>query len=348
LASKKGFSSLKGFVNGVLRNIARDMDNITYPDEGTPEGLSVKFSCPLRLVDQLISEQGYDRAVKMLEASVEAADIYIRVNTGMITPEKLADELKASGLSCEKAPYLPYALRLKDVDSINRIPAFEKGLFIVQDLGSMLVTELSGIKKGDTVFDVCAAPGGKTLHALSKLDGTGHVYSFDISENKLLLIRDNISRAGFSNVDVTSADALVYNAEYEKKADVLIADLPCSGLGVLKRKNDIKYNMTPEKEASLASLQWEMLKNVSRYVKPGGIMVFSTCTVHRAENEENFARIRDELPFVPLPFYDDLPDELKCDTAKEGYIQLLPGVHECDGFFISRFLRKDDDDRTRS
>ena len=106
--------------------------------------------------------------------------------------------------------------------------------------------------------------------------------------------------------------------------------------------------MTPEKEASLASLQWEMLKNVSRYVKPGGIMVFSTCTVHRAEKEENYARIRYELPFVPLPFYDDLPDVLKCDTAKEGYIQLLPGVHECDGFFISRFLRKDDDDRTRS
>ena len=339
LAGKKGFSSLKGFVNGVLRNIAREIDDIGYPPEGTDEGMSVRYSCPLWLVRQFVSEQGRERTEKLLESSLKAADICIRVNTSRISVEGLKERLLAEGVRCGASSYLPYALKLEEIDSINRIPSFGEGLFGVQDVGSMLVTFLAGIKKGDTVFDVCAAPGGKSMHALDILSGTGHVYSFDISDNKLALIRDNADRAGYDNIDIINADALVHNDEYDEKADVLIADLPCSGLGVLRRKGDIKYNMTPDKEASLASLQWDMLKNVSRYVKPGGIMVFSTCTVHRAENEDNYRRIKDELPFEPLPFNDLLPDELKCDTAKEGYIQLVPGVDECDGFFISRFVK---------
>ncbi len=339
LAAKKGFGSLKGFVNGVLRNIARHIGDITYPDENTAEGISVRYSCPQWLVEQLIEEQGAETASSMLRASLETSDIFVRVNRSKITVEELMIKLKDEGISCERMPYHEGALRLENIDSIKRISSFGEGLFQVQDVGSMLVTELAEIQKGDTVFDVCAAPGGKSMHALDILGGSGHVYSFDITDHKLELIKENAARLGYDNIDIINADASCFDPAYEGKADVLIADLPCSGLGVLGRKNDIKYNMTPEKEASLTKLQREILKNVSRYLKSGGTLVFSTCTVHAEENTGNFRFICDELPFEPVSFYDKLPDVLKCETAREGYIQLIPGIHDCDGFFISKFVK---------
>ena len=339
LAVKKGFGNLKGFVNGVLRSIARDIDDIEYPAADTEEGLSIRYSCPLWLVKQLVAEQGGDRTRAMLEASLETPEICIRVNESRISVSELRSKLEAEGVKVEEIPYLNYALKLKDIDSLKRISFFDEGLFQVQDTGSMFVTELAGIKKGDIVFDVCAAPGGKSMHALDILGGSGHVYAFDITENKLDLIRENAERIGFSNIDIICADALKYNPEYEEKADVLIADLPCSGLGVMGRKNDIKHNMTPEKEASLAALQRDILRNVSRYVKPGGTLIFSTCTVHKAENEDNAGWISDELPFKPVSIDDLMPEGLECKTAADGYVQLIPGIHDCDGFFISKFVK---------
>ena len=340
LAEKKGFSGLKGFVNGVLRTVARQMDEIEYPDEDTPQGMSVRYSCPEWLVKQLMCEQGPVNTHKILADSLRPSDIYVRTNLSRITPERLAEQLENEGAGCEKAPYLPYALRLKDIDSVSRIRSFGAGLFQIQDIGSMLVTHIAGIKRGDTVFDVCASPGGKSMHALDVLDGTGHLYAFDVSEKKLEPILENAARIGGSNYDVRVADATAFHPEYKEKADVLIADLPCSGLGVMGRRNDIKYNMTKDKEDSLVTLQRSILANVSRYVKPGGSMIFSTCTVHRAENEDNVRWILDNLPFEAVSMDEYLPEELKCGTSAKGYIQLIPGVHKCDGFFISKFRKK--------
>ena len=266
LADKKGFAGLKGFVNGVLRSIERGMDEIEYPDEDTPLGMSVKYSCPEWLAGQLMCELGPEYAHKILEQSLVPADIFVRTNLSRITPEGLTRKLEEEKVVCEPAPYLPYALKLTDIDSVSRINVFGVGFFQIQDIGSMLVTHLAGIKKGDVVFDVCASPGGKSMHALDILEGTGHLYAFDVSEKKLEPIAENAVRMLSSNIDVIKADATEYHKEYEEMADVLIADLPCSGLGVLGRRNDIKYNMTGEKETSLAKLQKEILANVSRYV----------------------------------------------------------------------------------
>ena len=343
LAVKKGFAPLKGFVNGVVRSISRDLDNIKYPDEGTIEGMSVKYSCPAWLVDQLTCELGRDRAATVLAASLEPSDVCIRINLSRISVEDYKTLLRDAGIESYASSYLPYALKLKDIDSVTGLPGYDEGLFQVQDVGSMLVTQAAGISPEDTVLDVCAAPGGKSMHVLDILDGTGHLYSFDVSDKKLELIRGNALRMGSGsiggNIDIVLADAAVYREEYEGTADVLIADLPCSGIGVMGRKNDIKYNITPEREASLVKLQRDILTNVSRYVKPGGTLVFSTCTIHKAENEDNVKWIEDNLPFHPVSLNEQLPSELICETSAKGYIQLLPGIHESDGFFISGFTK---------
>lgn len=344
LAGRKGFTGLKGFVNGVLRTISREMDNIEYPDEDTAYGLSVRYSCPEWLADQLMSEQGTGNTKKILSQSLLPSDIYIRTNLSRTTTEELTEQLIKEGIKCLPAPYLPYALRLTDIDSVNRIDAFGHGMFQVQDIGSMLVTHISGIRKGDIVLDVCASPGGKSMHALDILDGTGYLYAFDVSDKKLEPIKENAERMHGTNYEAVRADATEYHVEYEEKADVLIADLPCSGLGVMGRRNDIKYNITPDKEASLVRLQRDILANVSRYIKKGGYLIFSTCTVHKAENEENAEWILENLPFEAVSLDEYLPEELKCDTSSKGYIQLIPGIHRSDGFFISKF-RKTADNR---
>ncbi|MCR5508210.1 MAG: 16S rRNA (cytosine(967)-C(5))-methyltransferase RsmB [Lachnospiraceae bacterium] len=330
LAVSKGFSGLKGFVNGVLRSVSSGLDDIEYPDPGTDEGLSVRYSCPLWLVTQLAGEIGRDNTEAMLKAALRPSRLYIRINVSKITPSQYAAMLDEAGIRHGSVPRLSCAMTVDDIDTVTALPGYDRGLFNVQDLGSMLVTELAGINKGDTVFDVCAAPGGKSMHALDILNGSGHLYSFDISDRKLELIKDNAARSGYSNIDIMKADASVFDPRYEGMADVLIADLPCSGIGVMGRKNDIKYNLTPEREVALVKIQREILANVSRYVKPGGTLVYSTCTVHRAENEDNFRWIAKELPFEPVAVPGLLP---------EGYVQFIPGVDECDGFFISRFRR---------
>lgn len=344
LTVKKGFAPLKGFVNGVLRSIARDLNDIVYPDECTLEGMSIRYSCPAWLVKQLVTELGQDRAAAVLASTVEPSDVYVRVNLSRTDIEGVKKELTKAGIGCEVSEYLPYAMKLSGIDTVTTLPGFIEGLFNVQDLGSMLVAEVAGIDPGDTVFDVCAAPGGKSMHVLDKLKGSGHLYSFDVSQRKLELIRENAKRSGGgiigSNIDIILADAAVYKDEFEEKADVLIADLPCSGIGVMGRKNDIKYNITPDREASLVKLQREILTNVSRYLKPGGTLVFSTCTIHRAENEDNVEWIEENLPLKAVSLDEYLPSQLVCGTSKKGYIQLLPGIHLSDGFFISKFVKE--------
>ena len=340
LTGKKGLSGLKGFVNGLLRAIAIDMDRIVFPDENTSYGMSIRYSCPEWLVKLFVDEQGQSNAKAILEESIKNRDLCIRTNRLKTDRDGLKKSLEKEGVTCIDAPYLSYALVLKGVDSLNRLKAFRDGLFTVQDLGSMLVTEAAGIKEKDTVFDVCAAPGGKSMHVLDKLNGTGRLYSFDISESKLQKIRENAGRLGFLNINIAEADATVYCKDYEGMADVLIADLPCSGFGVMGRKNDIKYNADPQKLDSLVKLQRDILKNVTRYLKPGGTLVFSTCTIHKAENEDNVEWIEDNLPLRRESLAGYLPDDLIGETAGRGYIQLIPGIYDSDGFFISRFVKE--------
>lgn len=330
LARKKGFSSLSGFVNGVLRNISRGLSGITYPDEKKEPVAyySIKYSMPEWIVKQWIADYGVETTRATLEAFAKEAPIMIRTNLAKITPEALEARLCAEGVTVKKVvleevPTLDYAFLISDFDYLNGLSSFQEGLFYVQDISSMMVAELAAPKEGDYIIDVCAAPGGKSTHLAEKLAGSGMVEARDLTEYKVSLIEENIARHACTNMKAVQWDATILDEASVEKADIVIADLPCSGLGVMRKKTDIKYKMSPEKMTSLVELQRKMLHTVCDYVKPQGRLIYSTCTIHKGENEENVAWFLEEH------------QEFKLESMQ----QIFPGEEFGDGFFIANMTK---------
>lgn len=325
LAGKRGFRNLKGFVNGVLRNIARKKEQIVYPDERKQpqEAVSVQYSLPLWLVEQWETEYGMDKTKAMAKALLEEKPTAVRINLNQITKEELIKQLKSEGVDVTESKELPYALFLSGYDYLNKLSGFQEGCFYVQDISSMKVAETAEPKEGDVVLDVCGAPGGKSIHIAQMLRGTGQIITRDLTSSKVAKIEENIARCRVENMRAECADARVPDESLREKADIVIADLPCSGLGVIGRKKDIKYKMTPEKEQELVALQREILSVVPAYVKSGGTLVYSTCTIHKAENEENVQWLLENHRELHL----------------ESMQQIFPDETGNDGFFIAK-LRK--------
>lgn len=335
LAARKGFGSLRGFVNGVLRNVARNLNQIEYPTESR-QRLSIQYSMPEWILNLWLKAYDSDIVEQMLQAFQRETPLTIRCNLRMVTPKQLKEHLEAEGVTVKVHPYLEYAFHISGFDYLGDLESFQNGEFSVQDISSMLVSELAGPKEGDYVIDVCAAPGGKSLHMAEKLNGSGHVEARDLTEYKVGLIQENIERTGLSNVEAVQQDALIFDETSVGKADIVLADLPCSGLGVLAKKTDLKYKATKEGADSLAKLQREMLKNVQAYVKDEGKLVYSTCTINPAENMDNVHWFLNEYPeFELIDIHGLLCEELQKDVKENGCIQLLPGVHQSDGFFLA-------------
>lgn len=335
LAVRKGFGSLRGFVNGVLRNVARNLDQIEYPTEPLKR-LSIQYSMPEWILNLWLKAYDSDIVEQMLQAFQRETPLTIRCNLRMVTPKQLKEHLEAEGVTVKVHPYLEYAFHISGFDYLGDLESFQNGEFSVQDISSMLVSELAGPKEGDYVIDVCAAPGGKSLHMAEKLNGSGHVEARDLTEYKVSLIQENIERTGLSNVEAVQQDALIFDETSVGKADIVLADLPCSGLGVLAKKTDLKYKATKEGADSLSKLQREMLKNVQAYVKDEGKLVYSTCTINPAENMDNVHWFLNEYPeFELIDIHGSLCEELQKDVKENGCIQLLPGVHQSDGFFLA-------------
>ena len=335
LAVRKGFGSLRGFVNGVLRNVARNLDQIEYPTEPLKR-LSIQYSMPEWILNLWLKAYDSDIVEQMLQAFQRETPLTIRCNLRMVTPKQLKEHLEAEGVTVKVHPYLEYAFHISGFDYLGDLESFQNGEFSVQDISSMLVSELADPKEGDYVIDVCAAPGGKSLHMAEKLIGSGHVEARDLTEYKVSLIQENIERTGLSNVEAVQQDALIFDEASVGKADIVLADLPCSGLGVLAKKTDLKYKATKEGADSLAKLQREMLKNVQAYVKDEGKLVYSTCTINPAENMDNVHWFLNQYPeFELIDIHGLLCEELQKDVKENGCIQLLPGVHQSDGFFLA-------------
>lgn len=335
LAVRKGFGSLRGFVNGVLRNVARNLDQIEYPTEPL-QRLSIQYSMPEWILNLWLKAYDSDIVEQMLQAFQRETPLTIRCNLRMGTPKQLKEHLEAEGVTVQVHPYLEYAFHISGFDYLGDLESFQNGEFSVQDISSMLVSELADPKEGDYVIDVCAAPGGKSLHMAEKLNGSGHVEARDLTEYKVSLIQENIERTGLSNVEAVQQDALIFDEASVGKADIVLADLPCSGLGVLAKKTDLKYKATKEGADSLAKLQREMLKNVQAYVKDEGKLVYSTCTINPAENMDNVHWFLNQYPeFELIDIHGLLCEELQKDVKENGCIQLLPGVHQSDGFFLA-------------
>ncbi len=326
LAQKRGFGQLRGFVNGVLRNIARDMDKLAYPNAKLEPVayLEVTYSVPAWIVEKWLADYGFEQTESICASFLEEKPITIRTNLTKCTPIELQDTLVAEGVTVHPVECLDYAFEIEDFDYLNLLKSFEDGLFYVQDISSMMVAEVAAPQEGSFVIDVCAAPGGKASHLAEKLHGTGMVEARDLTEYKVSLIEENIKRHGLANMRALQKDATCYDADSKEKADVLICDLPCSGLGVMGKKTDIRYKMTAQKQAELVDLQRQILDTVHSYVKRGGTLVYSTCTIHKNENEGNVAWFLQEHPEFEL-------------VSQE---QMLPGTTYHDGFFIAKLRRK--------
>ncbi|MBQ1802145.1 MAG: 16S rRNA (cytosine(967)-C(5))-methyltransferase RsmB [Lachnobacterium sp.] len=332
IAKKRKFKQLSGFVNGVLRNIARNKDEIKYPDENKEpvKYLSVCYSMPEWIVKEWIDAYGREKTKDILYNLNTQKPLTIRTNLNKTTPQKLKEELEKANIKV--TPIKPneenknlgdYAFEIENFNYLNSIEAFKEGKFYVQDLSSMMVAEYAMPQKNDYVIDVCAAPGGKSLHIAEMLDGTGMVEARDLTEYKVGLIEENIKRHKATNVKAIQWDATVLDENAIDKADVLICDLPCSGLGVLAKKPDIRYRMSLEQQKELSQLQKEILSKVVNYVKPGKTMIYSTCTINPDENEKNVQWILDNYPQMKLV-------EMK---------QIFPSERWHDGFFIAKFNR---------
>ncbi len=334
LAEKRKFTGLKGFVNGVLRNISRNKENLTFPDD------SVKYSMPDWIVSMWQKSYGKETAAVMMESFLKTSKTSVRCNLHKASREEIINSLRKQGVEVSETQYSQSILYLDQYDHMEGLEAFQKGLIQVQDMSSSFVGEIADPVEGDFVVDVCGAPGGKSIHIADKLLGTGMVEVRDVSDQKTAMIEENIARCGFENIRTKVYDALVLDESIIEKADIVLADLPCSGLGILGRKPDIKYRMTEDKTKELAELQRQMLSVVQSYVKSGGKLIYSTCTIDKKENEDQVEWFLENFPFDPVNIEGKLGEHITSDTMKQGYIQLLPGVHPCDGFFIASFKKR--------
>lgn len=348
LAAKRGFTGLKGFVNGVLRNISRNKDNITYPDKAneTKKYLSVKYSMPEWIIELWNTNMSYEEIEDILAGMKKDKKTYIRCNTLKGSTDYIKKILEEEGVTVTEVSGLSYAYEISGYDYLTALKSFNEGLYQIQDISSMMAGEYVKPSTDSLIVDVCAAPGGKSINAALKLAEaaydnkdipesgiskevlkgiTGRVIARDVSDYKASLIDDNVARLGIPYIDVEVHNALEFDEELEGKADIVIADLPCSGLGIMGRKPDIRYNITKEKIDDIISLQRDILKVVSRYVKTGGTLVYSTCTINRAENEDNADWICNTLGF-----------------SKDGeYRQMLPSSKaDNDGFFVAGLIKK--------
>lgn len=329
LASKRGFVTLKGFVNAVLRNIASNLDSVEYPDKIKEYNkyLSVVYSMPEWIVDMWRKNYPDMDIEQALGALNKERSTYIRCNTSKVSMDELKKHLEAQNINVYNVDgeMSQYAYKIAGYDYIEDIESFFNGEFQVQDISSMMAGEGNLIKSADYIVDVCAAPGGKTINAALKAT-EGTVDARDVSDAKVSLIEDNIDRLGINNIRTKVWDATVKDESVIGRADVVIADLPCSGLGIMGRKPDIRYSVTEKKIESLMKLQRDILSVVWEYTKPGGYLIYSTCTLTEAENTGNVRWFCENYPYEQV----------------QEPITIYPGAEYTDGFFIARLRRKPD------
>ena len=317
-----------GLVNAVLRKAA------DAPVQ-QPTGWQETYSHPQALIDLLKSYVGKERILPMLKANNEAPDTVAQVNTLKITTAALTGRLEGEGVTVQPHGWMPDCLVLSGFGNLEQLPSFRDGLFYIQDAAAKLSVLCADLPENAKVLDCCAAPGGKSFAAAIAMHGTGHITSCDIYAHKANLIANGAQRLGIEQITARQLDATVHVPEWEGKMDVVIADVPCSGLGIIRKKPDIRYKNLQEM-AALPALQLQILKNQATYVRPGGVLLYSTCTLVRGENEgvvEAFLQDNQDFYLEKLPLPATFPDN------ETGMLALVPGQYDTDGFFIARLRR---------
>lgn len=321
--AKKYCGKSAGFVNGILHSVIRGRETLEFPKDRV-KFLSVKYSYPEEMV-KLFME--FDFCEELMESLNSEPKTTIRVN------RLKGNDLDIEGSLLEETPLYEYA-RLASGFDIAGSKEYQEGRFIAQDIAAMMASEALAPKSGETCIDVCAAPGGKTTHLAELMDNKGEITAFDIHPHKVEIIKKNAERMGINIINARCQDAACIDESLIESADKVLADVPCSGLGIIRRKPDIKWHK--EDISELPILQHKILENAAKYLKPGGELVYSTCTLNRCENEDvicEFVKEHHEFEFVKI----ELPGKLAREN--EGYITLYPNKDNTDGFFISKIKR---------
>ncbi len=323
--------SAAGFVNGVLRSFLRDGMPLPVP-KGKEDELSLKFSCPQWLVHKWLKEYGEKTALSLLESSVGKPPVTLRANTLKCSAQQLVDALLQDGYKAAVNDKIPDCVQLLSGGDIENTLAFKNGLFHVQDISSQICCMALDPKEGDIVIDVCSAPGGKAFTCAQLMKDSGSLIALDLHDKRVSLIKSGAERLGIKCITAAVNDARKVSVSLPK-ADKVLCDVVCSGLGVIRRKPEIKYK-DPEELKRLPEIQSEILKSSAQYVKYGGVLVYSTCTVSKAENEQVVEKfLQENKGFMPVNVCDDM-------GLKEPFVTMTPEMFGGDGFFIAK-LKKD-------
>jgi 16S rRNA (cytosine967-C5)-methyltransferase len=332
-----------GFVNAVLRSALREKEEIPLPDahQDPVFSLSIIQSHPLWLVQKWIKEMGAEEALKICEFNNQISALTLRTNTLKIKRTDLIERLTEKGLNPLPCSFSEEGILLRDPPSISELPFFKEGLYTIQDEASQLVTAILDPKPGERILDVCAAPGGKTTHMAQGMKNEGEIDALDLSREKLNLIEEGCQRLGIGIVRTLKGDAASpLPIPEEPGFDRVLADVPCSGFGTLRKNPDLKWRRGPEDIVRMSELQFSILRNVSKYVKKGGILVYSTCTVFHEENEDVVEQFLREDPGFQLDRIEgDLAERCR-PFIRNGYFKTFPPRDDMDGFFVVRLRRR--------
>jgi 16S rRNA (cytosine967-C5)-methyltransferase len=325
-----------GLVNAVLRKVSQHKNDLpAIPDRDTERYLSIKYSHPKWLVKRLLALLGREEAERFLQADNGVAPLTAQVNPLKTTAETLAVELAESGVTATPHPWVPGCLELTGTGDLTKLPAFQEGKFLVQDPAARLVSLLAEVRPGQKVLDVCAAPGGKSFSAAFAMENQGEILACDLHENKLKRIREGAERLGLTCIKTAAADGRQRNEPWVERFDVVLVDAPCSGLGIIRKKPDARYKK-PDDLLTLPVIQGAILDNAAAYVRPGGTLVYSTCTILPEENEQ----VTDVFLSEHTVFSREsvtLPNPV---GETDGQVTLWPQRHGTDGFYICRMTRK--------
>lgn len=334
---KKYDKRSSGFVNAILRNVIRNKEEVLKLDiDSKIMYLSTKYSYSQWMIKSWIKSFGEEFTKDLLEANNEKPNLYIRANTLKITRDELINKLNEMGVKSYKVPMIDEAIRVENLKNIENNDLFKQGLFTIQDISSMMVGKVVNPKENSLVLDICSAPGGKTTHIATLMNNTGKVIARDVFDHKLKLIQNTVDRLGLTNVEVEKFDALKLDENSIDKFDYVLTDVPCSGLGIIRRKPEIKYKAKTELK-ELPLIQRQILDNASKYVKLNGTLLYSTCTIQDNENIDiinEFLKDNDNFKLVPI-------NEVNVDLDHEdkGYLKIYPNIHGMDGFFIAKLKR---------
>ncbi len=324
LANKYSHRAGSGFVNGVLRSFAREAENFEFPVSGDAvKDLSVRFSYPEWMTEKLVSEYGKERCEALFEENSKAHGVFLRANTLKTNAEQLKDYLENQGIQCENTD-VPQCLRVNGRISVDKSDAYNKGLFSLQNISSQMAVEVLGPQTDEFIIDMCAAPGGKSCAIAEKMKNSGRVVSFDIFEHKVELIKRTAERLGINVIDAKLQDASVVCEDLLGIADRVLADVPCSGLGVIHKKPDVKWNRKPEDIDELCEIQRNILRTAAQYVKVGGVLVYSTCTILPEENRCQIEKFLEENK----------------DFKKISEQQILTSEKGESGFYICKMIKE--------